>query len=67
MITGRVSNLVTTLFTEQKTNKLINQIKYQGETLKLKSDQELQFEIEKVKQRLKKESLDAILDRKSVV
>ena len=61
MITGRVSNLVTTLFTQQKTNKLINQIKYQGETLKLKSDQELQFEIEKVKQRLKKESLDAIL------
>ena len=36
MITGRVSNLVTTLFTQQKTNKLINQIKYQGESLKLK-------------------------------
>jgi preprotein translocase subunit SecA len=53
--------LVTTLFTQQKTNKLINQIKYQGETLKFKSDQELQFEIEKVKQRLKKESLDGVL------
>jgi preprotein translocase subunit SecA len=61
MITGRVSNFVTSLFTNQKTTKLINQIKYKGENFKLKTDQELEFEVEKVKLRLKNESLDSIL------
>ena len=41
--------------------KIISAIKTEGKTLSEKTDEELSLEIEKIKRRGKKESLDAIL------
>jgi preprotein translocase subunit SecA len=56
-----IPRIVGNLFRDNKTRKIVNQIKSQSSYLQQASDEELQINIKKIKNRLQKENLDSIL------
>jgi len=56
-----IPRIVGNLFRDNKTRKIVNQIKLQSSYLQQATDEELQINIKKIKNRLQKENLDSIL------